>query len=108
MKEQFTFIHDAILESVTCGDTQIAATNLRPVIAKLKKKDIHTQIDGFQSQFTVSTMQVDDLVPISRYYCCRLWSRCLPVWMSCSAIVLSIILTGIGEINFFLVSLQYP
>ena len=62
------FIHDAILGSVTCGDTQIAATNLRTVIAKLKKKDLQTQTDGFQSQFKVrvhNTLLSDDLVPIS-------------------------------------------
>ena len=35
VQEQFTFIHDAILESVTCGDTQISATNLRMNIAKM-------------------------------------------------------------------------
>ena len=54
IKEQFTFIHDAILESVTCGDTQIAATNLRAAIAKMRKKDPLNQKDAFQHQFTVS------------------------------------------------------
>ena len=36
-QEQYTFIHDVILESVTCGDTQISSGELRPTIAKLKK-----------------------------------------------------------------------
>ena len=47
MQDQFTFIHDAILESVTCGDTQISATNLRTAIVKLGKKA------GFQHQMKV-------------------------------------------------------
>ena len=47
IQEQFTFIHDAILESVTCGDTQIAATNLRVNIAKMKKRDAQNQSHGF-------------------------------------------------------------
>ena len=53
MQDQFTFIHDAILESVTCGDTQIAATNLRMNISKMKKKDNQNQPNGFQYQYKV-------------------------------------------------------
>ena len=53
IQEQFTFIHDAILESVTCGDTQIAATNLRMNNAKMKKRDAQKQSHGFQYQFKV-------------------------------------------------------
>ena len=53
VQDQFTFIHDAILESVTCGDTQISATNLRMAISKMKKKDAHNQPNGFQYQFKV-------------------------------------------------------
>ena len=56
MQEQFTFIHDAILESVTCGDTQITATNLRINVAKLKKKDNQNDARGFQYQFKVLKM----------------------------------------------------
>ena len=52
-QDQFTFIHDAILESVTCGDTQIAATNLRMSIVKMKKKDNQNQPHGFLYQFKV-------------------------------------------------------
>ena len=53
MQEQFTFIHDAILESVTCGDTQISTTNLRANIIKMKKKDDKNQPHGFKYQFQV-------------------------------------------------------
>ena len=53
MQNQFTFIHDAILESVTCGDTQISATNLRTRIAKMKRNDTKNQPHGFQYQFKV-------------------------------------------------------
>ena len=47
IQEQFIFIHDAILESVTCGDTQISATNLRVAITKMRKSN------GFQYQMKV-------------------------------------------------------
>ena len=32
-------IHDAILEAVTCGDTQIESGNLRAKLNKLQRKD---------------------------------------------------------------------
>ncbi len=47
------FIHDAILESVTCGDTQIAATNLKVTITKMKKSDDKNQPHGFKYQLKV-------------------------------------------------------
>ena len=48
------FIHDAVLESVTCGDTQISATNLRAAIKKMSKVDPVTNKNTFESQFHVS------------------------------------------------------
>ena len=64
MQDQFTFIHDAILESVTCGDTQISATNLRATIVKLGKKA------GFQHQMKVREKM---------YKCCLVNVRWLQV-----------------------------
>ena len=52
-QDQFIFIHDAIFESVTCGDTQIVPTNLRSTIQKLKKTDSHTGKTEFYKQFHV-------------------------------------------------------
>jgi protein tyrosine phosphatase len=37
--DQYVFIHDAILESMTCGDTQIEAGNLRRKLRKLQTRD---------------------------------------------------------------------
>ena len=53
-QDQYIFIHDAILESVTCGDTQIDAGNLRTSLDKLLQKDQpgRTEMD---IQFAVST-----------------------------------------------------
>ena len=47
------FIHDAILESITCGDTQISANNLRTRIVEMKRNDKMKQSHGFQYQFKV-------------------------------------------------------
>ena len=55
LQKQFIFIHDAILESVTCGDTQISVTNLRAAVAKLKKKN------GFQNQLMVRQLHLTQL-----------------------------------------------
>ena len=48
------FLHDAILESLTCGDTQVTAANLRMMIKKYGRMDAITGLTGFQSQFNVS------------------------------------------------------
>ena len=58
LQEQYRFIHDVILESVTCGDTQINSGDLRPAIAKLRTKDPATGKTYFQGQFEVSLLLV--------------------------------------------------
>ena len=50
---QFVFIHDAVLESVTCGDTQISAVNLRVEIKKLNEFDSKSSKTGYENQFKV-------------------------------------------------------
>ena len=50
-QEQYIFIHDAILEAMTCGDTQINASDLRRSIQKLGQRDPETRLTGFESQF---------------------------------------------------------
>ena len=47
------FIHDAVLESLTCGDTQIPALGFSSAIEKLKEKDRLTGRTGFETQFHV-------------------------------------------------------
>ena len=47
------FIHDAILESITCGNTQVSAADLNRAVTKLKQRDPHTKLTGYESQFKV-------------------------------------------------------
>ena len=56
-QEQYIFIHDAILESLTCGNTEIDAGNLRTSLDKLLRMDQsgRTEMDH---QFAVSTLVV--------------------------------------------------
>ena len=59
------FIHDAVLESLTCGDTQIPASGLSGAIEKLKEKDRETGKTGFETQFHVCyTDSLYCLVPL--------------------------------------------
>ncbi|CAI8053566.1 Receptor-type tyrosine-protein phosphatase alpha, partial [Geodia barretti] len=50
--DQYIFIHDAILESVTCGDTEIKAADLRRKLVKLKRKD-DSGLSGLDLQFAI-------------------------------------------------------
>ena len=52
LQEQYIFIHDAVLESVTCGDTQIGAGDLRDVLEKLQMGP-QSGPTGLVSQFQV-------------------------------------------------------
>ena len=51
-QDQYIFIHDAILESVTCGDTEIEAGDLRKKLAQLKTTD-ESGRTGLDLQFAV-------------------------------------------------------
>ena len=47
------FIHDAILESITCGNTQVSAADLHRAVTKLKQRDPHTKLTGYEQQYKV-------------------------------------------------------
>ena len=49
------FIHDAILESITCGNTQLSASDLQRAVTKLSQRDPNTQLTGYEQQFKVQT-----------------------------------------------------
>ena len=53
MQEQYIFIHDAILEAVICGDTQMFAYDLLKNIKKLTQRNPQTHFTGFEKQFKV-------------------------------------------------------
>ena len=70
-QEQYIFIHDAILESVTCGDTQIETNNLRVAMHKLKERS-QSGGNGYNDQFSVSYMQTQCISPHLLYH----WMYC--------------------------------
>ncbi|KAL5486475.1 hypothetical protein EMCRGX_G018961 [Ephydatia muelleri] len=60
---QYIFIHDAILESVMCGDTSIPASELKDRMATMRQVDPESQIMKIETQFetlnTASPMDKD-------------------------------------------------
>ena len=60
-QEQYIFIHDVVLESVTCGNTQISARDLKFVITKLGDRDQITGKTQFEAQFEVCVVKYCDI-----------------------------------------------
>ena len=54
LQMQYVFIHDALEELITCGETDISAGNLRVKVNKLHKIIPSKAISGFEDQFKVS------------------------------------------------------
>ena len=52
-QDQYVFIYDAVLESLTCEDAQIPASGLSNVTEKLKEKDRETEKTVLETQFHV-------------------------------------------------------
>ena len=47
------FIHDALCDYITCGDTSVPAHELKAVIETFERVDQSTGRTGFQEQFAV-------------------------------------------------------
>ena len=52
-QDQYVFVNDAVLESVTCGNTQVDSRNARIVFNKMNTPDPKTGQTGYIDQFTV-------------------------------------------------------
>ena len=47
------FVHDAILEALLSGKTEVSAQNLRIYVNNLRRVDDDTEMNGFEKQFKV-------------------------------------------------------
>ena len=54
-EEQYVFIHEALLEAVLSGNTEVPARNLYSHIQKLTQLEPGETITGMESEFKVST-----------------------------------------------------
>lgn len=53
VQSEYVFIHDATLEALVCGETQIPVTNFRTMWIKLNRADKETGKTGLEKQFQV-------------------------------------------------------
>ncbi|XP_061378119.1 tyrosine-protein phosphatase Lar isoform X4 [Danaus plexippus] len=59
-EDQYIFIHDALLEAVICGDTEVPARNLHSHIQKLMRIDTIENIIGMEFEFKkLANMKAD-------------------------------------------------
>ncbi len=56
MQDQYMFVHNAVLESLVCGNTQIFIHEMQQAMENLQRWDSKTGLSGFQTQFQVSPM----------------------------------------------------
>ena len=55
LQDQYVFIHDALADYITCGDTSILAQELSTTMAEMSQVDRRTNKDRFLQQFEVCT-----------------------------------------------------
>lgn len=52
-EDQYSFIHDALLEAVACGNTEVPARNLYTYIQKLAQIEAREHVTGMELEFKV-------------------------------------------------------
>ncbi|XP_019851757.1 PREDICTED: receptor-type tyrosine-protein phosphatase epsilon-like [Amphimedon queenslandica] len=58
--DQYVFLHDAVLETVMCGDTEIPSNEYEMKLRELKEIDSSTGCSGLQSQFELLSQVTPD------------------------------------------------
>ena len=98
-----------MLESVTCGDTEISSANLRTAMRRLNRLNPSDNTTGLHTQFKVMFLRLL-LQQISVFnnmnLFCRFWNKYLLNRVTHSALLLSNILNEIGQIGFYQVSIS--
>lgn len=56
-EDQYSFIHDALLEAVACGNTEVAARSLYSYIQKLAQVESGEHVTGMELEFKVRQMK---------------------------------------------------
>ena len=56
MQEQYIFIHNAILEAATCGDTHISANNLQKLSHRRLETVFLEPVEDGQYAYSAATM----------------------------------------------------
>ena len=61
LQDQYIFLHDGMLESVTCGDTEISSANLRTAMRRLNRLNPADNTTGLHTQFKVKMSNLTSL-----------------------------------------------
>ena len=62
-EDQYIFIHDALLEAVSSGNTEIPARNLYAHIQKLTQPEPGETVTGMELEFKVSSLSIGSILP---------------------------------------------
>ena len=54
LQDQYIFIHTALNELLTCGETEIAAGDMRVALRRLDKREGNGSFTQFEEQFNVN------------------------------------------------------
>ncbi|EDO34233.1 predicted protein [Nematostella vectensis] len=65
-EEQYTFCHDAVLEAIQCGNTQILAHDLRITLSRMEDVDKELKMTRFDSEFKTLN-KVSPILPKACY-----------------------------------------
>lgn len=58
-EDQYSFIHEALLEAVACGNTEVAARSLYSYMQKLSKVESGEHVIGMELEFKVRVEAVE-------------------------------------------------
>lgn len=74
LQEQYTFVHDAVLESLTCGTTEIQSRDFIDAVDSLYEMTPKTGKSGFQSQFDVCKLIINPVLVYTMSTCVVTWN----------------------------------
>ena len=60
LQDQYIFIHTALNDLLTCGETEIAAGDMRVAMRRLEKRERKSSFTGFEEQFNVQQIIVSE------------------------------------------------
>ena len=62
------FLHQAVMEALTCGNTEIAPQDLRITMNKLARAQKSSQRTGFAKEFKVSVLKLFQIMNTHIYW----------------------------------------
>lgn len=67
-EDQYSFIHESLLEAVACGNTEVAARSLYSYMQKLSKVEPGEHVTGMELEFKVGKHLRDKTKLLKKYF----------------------------------------